>query len=381
MNRMTRQILMMLALAVTTVSLASASSLPQEKEKLRADAIAVMADKLGLREAAVPARDLPGYAQVKRVVARVPEELMPGLHAVAPGVEIIRVETPQQALEHISGAQALLGFCTADLLAAGAQLHWVQVYSSGVERCVSLEGMHTGRRLLTNGQKIGSPALAEHAIALMMSLARGLDSYHVNQMNRQWQREADIGQGQFLELEGRTVLVVGLGGIGTQVAKRAHGIGMRVIATRGSRREGPDYVDYVGLGDETIDLASQADVIINTAPLTKATTGMFNAEFFAAMKSTAYFVSVGRGKSTVTEDLVDALKQGELAGAGLDVTDPEPLPEDHVLWTMPRVIITPHSAGRSDRSRDRLYLLVQENLRRYVAGDRLISVVDIDRGY
>lgn len=381
MNRMTRQILMMLALAVTTVSLASASSLPQEKEKLRADAIAVMADKLGLREAAVPARDLPGYAQVKRVVARVPEELMPGLHAVAPGVEIIRVETPQQALEHISGAQALLGFCTADLLTAGAQLHWVQVYSSGVERCVSLEGMHTGRRLLTNGQKIGSPALAEHAIALMMSLARGLDSYHVNQMNRQWQREADIGQGQFLELEGRTVLVVGLGGIGTQVAKRAHGIGMRVIATRGSRREGPDYVDYVGLGDETIDLASQADVIINTAPLTKATTGMFNAEFFAAMKSTAYFVSVGRGKSTVTEDLVDALKQGELAGAGLDVTDPEPLPEDHVLWTMPRVIITPHSAGRSDRSRDRLYLLVQENLRRYVAGDRLISVVDIDRGY
>jgi phosphoglycerate dehydrogenase-like enzyme len=215
----------------------------------------------------------------------------------------------------------------------------------------------------------------------MMSLARGLDSYHLNQMNRQWIRETDLGQGQFLELEGRTVLVVGLGGIGTQVAKRAHGLGMRVIATRGSRREGPDYVDYVGLGDETIDLASQADVVINTAPLTKATTGMFNTEFFKAMKPTAYFVSVGRGRSTVTDDLVAALNEGELAGAGLDVTDPEPLPEGHVLWTMPRVIITPHTAGRSDRSRDRLYLLVQENLRRYVAGDPLISVVDIERGY
>jgi phosphoglycerate dehydrogenase-like enzyme len=306
---------------------------------------------------------------------------MPGLRAVAPGVEIIRVESTQEALGHMRGAQALLGFCSADLLAAADSLHWVQVYSSGVERCVSLEGMQTGNRLLTNGQKIGSPALAEHAIALMMSLARGLDSYHLNQMNRQWIRETDLGQGQFLELEGRTVLVVGLGGIGTQVAKRAHGLGMRVIATRGSRREGPDYVDYVGLGDETIDLASQADVVINTAPLTKATTGMFNTEFFKAMKPTAYFVSVGRGRSTVTDDLVAALNEGELAGAGLDVTDPEPLPEGHVLWTMPRVIITPHTAGRSDRSRDRLYLLVQENLRRYVAGDPLISVVDIERGY
>ena len=326
-------------------------------------------------------RSLDGSLDVLRVIARVPEDVMPGLQAVAPGVEIIRVETPQQALPHMSGAQALLGFCSAELLAAADELHWVQVYSSGVERCVALEGMHTGKRLLTNGQKIGSPALAEHAVAMMMSLARGLDSYHANQMERQWKREADMGQGQFLELEGRTVLVVGLGGIGTQVARRAHGLGMRVIATRGSRREGPDSVDYLGLGAETIDLASQADVVINTAPLTKSTTGMFNADFFAAMKPTAYFVSVGRGKSTVTDDLVAALNNGELAGAGLDVTDPEPLPKDHVLWTMPRVIITPHTAGRSDRSRDRLYLLVQENLRRYVAGDPLISVVDIERGY
>jgi phosphoglycerate dehydrogenase-like enzyme len=156
---------------------------------------------------------------------------------------------------------------------------------------------------------------------------------------------------------------------------------MRVIATRGSRREGPDYVDYVGLGEETLDLARQADVVINTAPLTDRTRGMFDAAFFSAMKPTAYFISVGRGQSTVTDDLVAALESGQVAGAGLDVTDPEPLPEGHPLWRMPRVIITPHTAGRSDRSRDRLYLLVQENLRRYVAGEPLISVVDIERGY
>lgn len=381
MIRIIRIFVIVLVIALLTAPLASASSLPEEKEKLRADAIDTMIASLGLREGAIPARDMPGYTTVEKVVARVPEEMMPGLEAVAPGVEIIRVETPQQALAQVSGAQALLGFCSEELLAAADSLHWVQVYSSGVERYVSLEGMQTGNRLLTNGQKVGSPALAEHAIAMMMTLARGLDSFHVNQMDRRWKREADFGQGQFLELEGRTVLVVGLGGIGTQVARRAHGLGMRVIATRGSRRERPDYVDYVGLGDETLDLASQADVVINTAPLTKSTTGMFNAEFFKAMKPTAYFVSVGRGKSTVTDDLVAALNEGELAGAGLDVTDPEPLPENHVLWTMPRVIITPHTAGRSDRSRDRLYLLVQENLRRYVAGEPLLSVVDIKRGY
>jgi phosphoglycerate dehydrogenase-like enzyme len=185
----------------------------------------------------------------------------------------------------------------------------------------------------------------------------------------------------FMELDGRTMLVVGLGGIGSQVARKAHGLGMRVIATRGSRREGPDYVEYVGLADEVNVLAARADVVVNTVPLTDATLGMFDAEFFAAMKPSAYFISVGRGKSTVTDDLVAALQNGEIAGAGLDVTDPEPLPEGHVLWTMPRVLITPHTGGRSDRSRDRLFLLVQENLRRYVAGEPLISVVDIARGY
>jgi phosphoglycerate dehydrogenase-like enzyme len=241
--------------------------------------------------------------------------------------------------------------------------------------------MQEGKKLLSNGQKIASPALAEHAIAMMMMLVRGLDVYHSNQLQGAWQRRIEMGQGEFMELGGRTVLIVGLGGIGTQAAKRAHGLGMRVIATRNSRREGPDYVDYVGLADEVVELARQADVVINTTPLTQRTRGMFNAEFFAAMKPTAYFVSVGRGASTVTDDLTAALNNGEIAGAGLDVTDPEPLPEDHPLWSMPRVIISPHSGSRSDKSRDRLYLLVQENLRRYMAGEPLLSVVDFERGY
>jgi phosphoglycerate dehydrogenase-like enzyme len=156
---------------------------------------------------------------------------------------------------------------------------------------------------------------------------------------------------------------------------------MRVLATRGSRREGPGYVEYVGLSDETVALATQADVVVNTVPLTDRTRGMFDAAFFEAMKPTAYYISVGRGATTVTDDLLAALDAGQLAGAGLDVTDPEPLPEGHPLWKTPRVIITPHVGGRSDRGRERLYLLVRENLRRYVAGEPMLSVVDIERGY
>ena len=369
-------------LAVLLAPQVHAGSLEEEKGRLREGAIQSLISDLGLRESSTASRDLPGWETPTRVVVRLDsDERLAGLQAVAPGVEIVPVESADEAVQQVIGAQVLIGFCDENILAAAPDLHWIQVYSAGVDRCVANPSLHEGEKVLTNGQRIGSPALAETAIALMMALARGLDVYFTNQKEQRWIRSVDLGEGEFLELEGRTVLVVGLGGIGTQVARRAHGLGMRVMATRGSRREGPDYVDYVGLADETLQLAERADVVINTAPLTDRTRGMFDAAFFKAMKPTAYFVSVGRGASTVTDDLVAALKNGELAGAGLDVTDPEPLPEGHELWSMPRVIITPHTAGRSDRSRERLFLLVQENLRRYVAGEPLLSVVNIEAGY
>jgi phosphoglycerate dehydrogenase-like enzyme len=345
------------------------------------DVRAMIAD-LGLREGRVAARDMPGWSGLRKVVVRLEgTELLPVLQAAAPGAEIVAVQSVDAAVAEIGDAQALIGFCDEAILAAGQELHWIQIYWAGIDSCVGNPSLHSGDKVMTNGQRIASPALADHAIALMMALARGLDLYHANQVQGKWQPDVGLAGADFMELAGRTALVVGLGGIGTQTAKRAHGLGMRVIATRNSRREGPPYVAYVGLADETIELARQADVVINTAPLTDATRGMFDAAFFAAMKPTAFFISVGRGASTVTEDLVAALEKGDIAGAGLDVTDPEPLPPNHPLWTAPRVIISPHTGGRSDRGRDRLFRLVAENLRRYAAGDPLLSVVDIERGY
>ncbi len=345
-------------------------------------AVQILIDELGLQTSETASRDLPGWTPPRKIVVR---QGRPGdleaYRALAPAVEFVMVESVEQARIESIDAQAVLGFCDEGMLSGSPELFWIQVYSAGVENCVELPGMHAGHKLLTNGQRIGSPALAEHAIAMMMVLARGLDVYHANQLSGEWQRETELDRTDHLELDGRTLLVVGLGGIGTQVAKRGHGLGMRVIATRNSRREGPAYVEYVGLPDELNELASRADVVINTAPLTDQTRGIFNTAFFDAMKPGAFFISVGRGGSTVTDDLVAALKSGSIGGAGLDVTDPEPLPKGHPLWSMPRVIITPHTAGRSDKGRDRLYTMVEENLRRYVNGEPMLSVVDIEKGY
>jgi len=345
-------------------------------------AVQVLIEQLGLRESDTASRDLPGWSPPKKVIVRQgrPDQLAQ-FQAIAPGVDFVIVDGIEQARVEAVDAQVVMGICDEEMLSASPGLFWIQVYSAGVERCLENPGMHKGQKLLTNGQRIGSPALAEHAIAMMMMLARGLDVYHANQMKGSWQRQTGLERGDHLELEGRTLLVVGLGGIGTQVAKRGHGLGMRVIATRNSRREGPEYVEYVGLPDELNELATRADVVINTAPLTDRTRGIFNTAFFDAMKPSAFFISVGRGGSTVTDDLVAALASGSIAGAGLDVTDPEPLPEGHPLWAMPRVIISPHTAGRSDKGRDRLYLMVKENLRRYVNGEPMLSVVDIEKGY
>ncbi len=144
---------------------------------------------------------------------------------------------------------------------------------------------------------------------------------------------------------------------------------------------GPDYVEYVGFADEYRTLAARADVVVNATPLTPETRGMFDAQFFAAMGDDAFFINIGRGESVVTAELTAALQAGSIGGAGLDVTDPEPLPPGHPLWSMSNVIITPHIATSSDFRSDRTVTLVAENVRRYARGDKLLSVVDLAAGY
>ena len=181
-------------------------------------------------------------------------------------------------------------------------------------------------------------------------------------------------------IAGKRLLVAGLGGIGTEVARLGAALGMSVSGTRNSSRNGPDFVEYVGLSHELNDLAASADVIVNALPATDATLDLFNAEFFAGAKAGAIFINVGRGKTVVTSDLITALESGQISAAGLDVTAPEPLPSDSPLWQRDDVIITPHVSS-SGGENERHVVLLLENVSRYVAGERLLNVVDPKKGY
>jgi phosphoglycerate dehydrogenase-like enzyme len=214
---------------------------------------------------------------------------------------------------------------------------------------------------------------------MMMSLARGIPQFVAAMPEGNWDWEISE-RANMTTLNGKTVLIVGLGGIGTAAAWRANGLGMKVIATRNSSRSGPDYVEYVGLADELLTLAARADVVINAVPLTPQTTDLFDRKFFDTVKRGAIFINVARGASVVTDELVAALQDGRIAAAGLDVTEPEPLPSGHQLWQMDNVIITPHIAGQGNE-RDHYPIVFEENLRRFIAGDALLNVVDPEKGY
>lgn len=307
------------------------------------------------------------------------EKTLQSIRKILGGAELI-VVNDTAALEGIaSSIDVLLGSCS-EVTGAMTQLRWVQNFSAGVERCVDLPAFKKDGVLLTNMKGVFGPSISEHVIALMLTLTRRLYQYQIMQHENGWSA-ARYSPMSLHEIKGKTMLVVGLGGIGTEVARLASALGMQVIATRNSSREGPDFVDYIGLSDELMSLVEKADVIVNTVPLTPRTQGLFERTFFKTMKNTAYFINIGRGKSVITQDLIDALKNNELAGAGLDVVEPEPLPQESELWNMPNVIITPHISGRSDLVRNRHKALIMENLRRYVNGERMLNVVDIKKGY
>jgi phosphoglycerate dehydrogenase-like enzyme len=372
-----RRVLIAAATLSACALLACTSVVSAEEPAAEGASAAQLIAKLGLHVAAQSVRERPGWRPPRIVL--VSEQLhdqLPALQREAPRAKLIDISaaTPRE----IAAADATIGVCSAEVLAQARQLQWIQWPAAGVERCVQQPLMRERHLLLTNLQRTMGPSMAEHVLGMMLVLSRHLDYFLKEQQQAHWVKD---NAPHLADLEGKTVLVVGLGGIGTEVARRAHAFGMRVIATRASGRTGPDYVSYVGLPDELLKLAKDADFVVNCAPLTPQTTGIFNREFFANLKPGAYFVSVGRGRSTVTADLIAALNSGKLAGAGLDVVDPEPLPSDSALWRLPNLIITPHVSADTPLAEEQRTALLRENLRRYVAGEPMLSVVDIERGY
>lgn len=298
----------------------------------------------------------------------------------APGVAYVVGLSREEALARAAEADGADAFyATGEFLRAATRLRWVQAGSAGVDRLLEVPELR-GRDevVLTNARAVHGPVIAEHVFAMLLQLTRDLGTAHDAQRDGRWSRDAGLERAA---LEGRTMLVVGLGGIGGEIAKRAHGFGMRVIATRRGTDPAPSYVERVGRPGDLLAMLPEADVVAIAVPLTAETEGLFDERAFAAMRKGSYLVNIARGKVVRTDALVAALRDGRLAGACLDVTDPEPLPPGHALWSFRNVVITPHIAADAALTEERARRLSGENLRRFGAGQPLLNVVDKRAGY
>jgi phosphoglycerate dehydrogenase-like enzyme len=386
MRQLSRQATLLVAAGLFAM-VAGAKDAPVAADPKAAELI----KELGLAEGPAALRDIPGWRRPKTLlmISQTPlgatsQRLRESLRAVAPDLEVVMVPNMDEFIAKARDADAIAGgddvVCDERVLAAAKQLRWAAVYSAGVESCLGKKGIDRPGLTVTNMRAVAGPVMAEHTISLMFALSRSLQVSIGRQATGEgWSRNFAGSQPQ--ALGGKTLLVAGLGGIGLEVAERAHALGMKVIATRASSREGPNYVSKVGLSDELPAMIGEADVVVAALPLVPATTNLFDAKMFARMKKTAFFINVGRGGSVVTNDLAAALNAGTIAGAGLDVTEPEPLPKDHLLWKAKNIIITPHMSAQSDLGQGARETIMREQVRRFAAGDKLLSVVDFTKGY
>jgi phosphoglycerate dehydrogenase-like enzyme len=388
---------------------ASAATRAASQEVAPATDLAAAVKEFQLQESSRPVREtMRGWAAPRKIVVAVDD---PGRtawlqQAMPKGVTVLGVRNEADAGAQLADADALVYFgCNPATFAKSPRAKWVHVASGGADQCLATPGIARGEILLTNGQKVKNTLMAEIAMGYVLALARSIDVGVQNQLRGELNSRG--GGRRAKQLQGATMLIVGLGGAGLEIARIAHALGMNVIATRNSSREGPDFVSYVGLADETPKLVSQADVVVICAPLTPATHGLFNAAMFARMKKDAMLVNWTRAEITVPEDLAAALKAGTIGSAALSWATAKPLPKDHPLWSAPNLILAPWAgpgtgaitgtgtgtgpggdvqASRTnktgpDATLDARWLVVRENMRRFATGDKMYSVFDLDRGY
>lgn len=300
---------------------------------------------------------------------------IPDMKVVAPNVTFVEGRGENVARE-VADADAILGEVSPEILKAGRKLQWVHIYSAGVERYRFPELVNSSITL-TNGKIIQGPEIADHAMALLLSLTRDLHRIIPGRAKEEWDREGY----RAVELRGKTAVIVGVGGIGSQIAARAHAFGMTVIGVDPKDIPYHPAISQVVPPDRLNTVIPKADVVFVSAPHTPQSEKMMGEKQFDLMKKNSYFIAVSRGKLYDTGALVKALDSKKLAGAGLDVTDPEPLPKGHALWKFENVVITPHVATVSDMLAERSRELVLDNVQRFAKGEPLRHVVDKVRGY
>lgn len=310
--------------------------------------------------------------------------------ATAGDMQVVNANNESEALEAIADADAFFGKLTSPLLAASTKLRWVQSPTASLEHYV-FPALVEHPCQLTNMRGLFSDVIADHVFGCILCFARNFHRYLRQQMAAHWEpvggenERSTFTSGPgvvsaidraHLHLGDCTLGIVGLGQIGGEIARRGLAFGMRVVAVDPVQTQAPEGVAAVWQLDRLPELLAQSDFVVIAAPHTPETEGLFSRAKFQQMRRSAYLINIGRGAIVELADLVESLQAGEIAGAGLDVFQTEPLPAEHPLWKMENVIITPHVAGTSPRIAERHLGVLLENIRRFTRGDPLTNVVD-----
>lgn len=312
------------------------------------------------------------------------------LQAVAGSTTLCNAADEAQAIREAGDADAFLGKITPAILASTTRLRWVQSFTASLEHYI-FPSLAEHPCVLTNMRGLFSDVIADQVMGYVICFARNLHLYIRNQLERKWEPVGGeggrvsfaAGPGQVnpidrahRQLSDQTLGIIGLGAIGSEIARRAHAFKMRIVAIDEKRTDCPPEVDWLRPPRHLPELLSASDYVVIAAPHTPTTAGMFGSEQFGQMKQTGYLINIGRGAIVDLSALSIALRIGKIAGAALDVFEIEPLPANHELWTFPNVILTPHVAGYSPRIAERHLGVLVENVRRFVSNEELTNIVD-----
>jgi len=262
----------------------------------------------------------------------------------------------------------------AGSVASAGSLKWIHSIGAGVDGILTPDVLES-KAIITSSSGIHREPISEHVLAFMLSFVRSFHIFARQQMRKEWKRY------ELQELAGKTLGIIGLGEIGSEIAIKAKALGMRVIAVKRTSGEKPTSVDQLWMQDRLKDLLGDSDFVVLSLPLTPETRGFIGEPELRAMKKSAYLINISRGKIVHEAKLIQAIREGWIAGAGLDVFEEEPLPEKSELWQMPNVIITPHVAGSNPQYTARAMAIFEENLQRFLNGKPLTNLVDKKLGY
>ncbi|MDQ3780827.1 MAG: D-2-hydroxyacid dehydrogenase [Chloroflexota bacterium] len=296
-----------------------------------------------------------------------------------PDLEIARAETPEEIVAAIADADVFYGVATAAVVQAAPKLRWIQSPSAGVEYVARVPELVESDVFLTNTRGAHGPSIGEHTFALLLALTRRIPECLDLQRQHKWGRVELYRTSR--EIKDSTMGILGYGAIGRGVAQRATAFEMNLLAVDAQAVNGEPFLDEVWPLSRLPEMLERSDVVVVASPLTAESRDLIDAAMLARMRPDAYLIIVSRGGIVNEAALAAALHEGRLAGAGIDVTEVEPLAESSPLWDAPNTVITPHLAGDSFQKERRCVEILCDNLQRFSRGEELVNLVDKRRGY